>query len=52
MLEAHEALSEAAPENMPRFKNVIDFLRQDLHQCVPEPLRLAPERLDNKKFGQ
>ena len=48
MLEAHEALSEAAPENMLRFKNVLDFLRQDLHQCVPETLHLAPERLDNK----
>ena len=52
MLEAHEALSEAAPENMLRFKDVLDFLRQDLHQCVPETLRPAPERLDNKKFGQ
>ena len=44
MLEAHEALSEAAPENMLRFKDVLDFLRQDLHQSVPETLRLAPKR--------
>ena len=36
MVEAHEALCEAAPENIPRFKDVLDFLRQDLHQCVPE----------------
>ena len=31
MLEAHEALCEAAPENILRFKDVLDFLRQDLH---------------------
>ena len=30
MLEAHEALCEAAPENVFRFKDVLDFLRQDL----------------------
>src|SRR5262249_39783737 len=44
MLEAHEALSEAAPENMLRFKDVLDFLRQDLHQSVPETLRLPPKQ--------
>ncbi len=32
MLEAHEALCKAARENIPRFKNVIDSLRQDLHR--------------------
>ena len=31
MLEAHEALCEAAPENTLRFKDVLDFLRQELH---------------------
>jgi hypothetical protein len=31
MLEAHEALCEAAAENIFRFKDVLDFLRQDLH---------------------
>ena len=31
MLVAHEALCEAAPENIFRFKDVLDFLRQDLH---------------------
>ena len=31
MLQAHEALCEAAPENVFRFKDVLDFLRQDLH---------------------
>jgi anti-sigma B factor antagonist len=31
MLEAHEALCEAAPGNIFRFKDVLDFLRQDLH---------------------
>ncbi|MBX6325792.1 MAG: STAS domain-containing protein [Chthoniobacterales bacterium] len=35
MLEAHEALCEAAPENLPRFKDVLDFLRQDLHRQTP-----------------
>lgn len=32
MLEAHEALCEAAPENVLRFKDVLDFLKQDLHR--------------------
>lgn len=31
MLEAHEALCEAAPENLLRFKDVLDYLKQDLH---------------------
>jgi anti-sigma B factor antagonist len=31
MLEAHEALCEAAPENLTRFKDVLDYLKQDLH---------------------
>jgi len=35
MLEAHEALCEAAPENIFRFKDVLDFLRQDLHRETP-----------------
>jgi anti-anti-sigma regulatory factor len=30
MLEAHEALCEAAPENFLRFKDVLDYLKQDL----------------------
>jgi anti-anti-sigma regulatory factor len=32
MLDAHEALCEAAPENFTRFKDVLDYLKQDLHQ--------------------
>ena len=32
MLDAHEALCEAAPENLLRFKDVLDYLKQDLHQ--------------------
>jgi anti-sigma B factor antagonist len=32
MLAAHEALCEAAPENIPRFKDVLEYLKQDLHQ--------------------
>jgi len=35
MLDAHEALCEAAPENLFRFKDVLDFLRQDLHHETP-----------------
>ena len=45
MLEAYEALCEAAPENTPRFKNILDSLRQDLHQLAPDTLRLPPKRL-------
>ena len=32
MLDAHEALCEAAPENFSRFKDVLDYLKQDLNQ--------------------
>ncbi len=32
MLDAHEALVEAAPENFSRFKDVLEYLKQDLHQ--------------------
>ncbi len=32
MLDAHEALCEAAPENLPRFKDVLEYLKQDLHE--------------------
>jgi len=35
MLEAHEALCQAAPENFPRFKDVLDYLKQDLHHETP-----------------
>jgi anti-sigma B factor antagonist len=35
MLEAHEALCEAAPENLTRFKDVLEYLKQDLHQESP-----------------
>jgi len=31
MLDAHEALCAAAPENLFRFKDVLDYLKQDLH---------------------
>ena len=34
MLEAHEALCAAAPENLSRFKDVLDYLKQDLHQTT------------------
>ncbi|HEV3410718.1 MAG TPA: STAS domain-containing protein [Chthoniobacterales bacterium] len=32
MLDAHEALCEAAPENISRFKDVLEYLKQDLHK--------------------
>ena len=32
MLDAHEALCQAAPENFSRFKDVLDYLKQDLHK--------------------
>jgi anti-sigma B factor antagonist len=35
MLDAHEALCEAAPQNFSRFKDVLDYLKQDLHQETP-----------------
>jgi anti-sigma B factor antagonist len=31
MLEAHQALVVAAPENLTKFKDVLDYLKQDLH---------------------
>lgn len=31
MLEAHQALVAAAPENLTKFKDVLDYLKQDLH---------------------
>lgn len=33
MLDAHEALCQAAPENFSRFKDVLDYLKQDLQQA-------------------
>ena len=33
MLEAHEALVEADPENLTKFKDVLDYLKQDLHRA-------------------
>ena len=35
MLEAHEALCQAVPENLFRFKDVLDYLKQDLHHETP-----------------
>jgi anti-sigma B factor antagonist len=34
MLDAHEALCQAAPENLLRFKDVLDYLKQDLHHEI------------------
>ena len=33
MLEAHEALVEADPENLTKFKDVLEYLKQDLHRA-------------------
>lgn len=35
MLDAHEALCEAVPQNFSRFKDVLDYLKQDLHNESP-----------------
>lgn len=35
MLEAHEALCEARPENLTRFKDVLEYLKQDLQHESP-----------------
>lgn len=35
MLEAHEALCEARPENRTRFKDVLEYLKQDLRHESP-----------------
>ena len=32
MLAAHEALCQAAPQNFSKFKDVLEFLKQDLHE--------------------
>jgi anti-anti-sigma regulatory factor len=32
MLDAHQALVDAAPENFSRFKDVLEYLKQDLHK--------------------
>jgi anti-sigma B factor antagonist len=34
ILEAHEALMEFDPRNVPKFKDVVEFLREDLGQVV------------------
>jgi anti-sigma B factor antagonist len=35
MLDAHQALCDAAPENLPRFKDVLEYLKQDLQPKAP-----------------
>ena len=35
MVEAHDALCEAAPENIFPFKDVLEYLKQDLHHETP-----------------
>jgi anti-anti-sigma factor len=35
MLDAHQALCDAAPENISKFKDVLDYLKQDLHHETP-----------------
>lgn len=37
MLEAHEQLVAVAPENLPKFKDVLSFLREDLKKMPPPP---------------
>jgi hypothetical protein len=33
MLAAHEALVEADPGNLTKFKDVLEYLKQDLHRA-------------------
>jgi len=33
MIEAHEALVEADPGNLTKFKDVLEYLKQDLHRA-------------------
>jgi anti-anti-sigma regulatory factor len=33
MLEAHQALVQADPENLTKFKDVLEYLKQDLHRA-------------------
>jgi anti-anti-sigma factor len=35
MLDAHQALCDAAPQNFSRFKDVLDYLKQDLNHETP-----------------
>ncbi len=37
MIEAHEHLVELTPENLPRFKDVLTYLREDLNRNSPPP---------------
>jgi hypothetical protein len=37
MLEAHEALVDAAPENLARFKDVLTYLREDVKKNESPP---------------
>jgi hypothetical protein len=39
MLEAHEALIKTVPENLPKFKDVIQYLEEELHSSK----RVSPE---------
>jgi anti-sigma B factor antagonist len=39
VLEAHETLANLTPENRPRFKDVIEFLRQDVKKASDSPGR-------------
>ncbi len=35
MLEAHENLVQVSPENLPRFRDVLTFLREDIRKASP-----------------
>jgi purine-nucleoside phosphorylase len=35
MLDAHQALCDAVPQNFSRFKDVLEYLKQDLHHESP-----------------
>jgi hypothetical protein len=37
ILEAHETLMQFDPRNVPKFKDVVEFLREDLGQSSAKP---------------
>lgn len=44
MVEAHEVLVDVAPENVIKFKDVLEFLREDLKKTVVDAAQRQPAR--------
>ncbi len=43
MLEAHENLVQASAENLPRFRDVLTFLREDIKKAAPPDREQTPD---------